>query len=100
LVAAQQGLSVSEYSPAKIKRSVGAGGADGKEAVAQMVGRWLKLPLLERHDAYDALAVAICHCNHSRSPTKGGSGVKGAQSFFERLTPNYGPARARAVNSK
>ena len=100
LVAAQQGLSVAEYSPAKIKRSVGAGGADGKDAVAQMVGRWLKLPPLERHDAYDALAVAICHCNHSKSPTKGVLGAKGPASFFDRLTPNYGPARARAVNLK
>ena len=46
LAAAQAGLPVYEYPPAKVKRSVGAGGADGKDAVARMVCALLKLERL------------------------------------------------------
>ncbi len=70
LVAAQGGLPVHEYSPAKVKKSIGAGGAGGKDTVARMVGTFLSLPELEaeaRADASDALAVALCHLNHCRS---------------------------------
>lgn len=66
LVAAQSGLTVAEYPPAKVKRAVGAGGASGKDAVARMVRTFLRLAEFERADASDALAVAICHLNHSR----------------------------------
>ena len=66
LVAAQRGLPVHEYSPAKVKKSVGAGGAAGKDAVARMVKTFLQLAEVERADASDALAVAICHLNHGR----------------------------------
>lgn len=97
LVAAKQGLSVSEYSPAKVKRAVGAGGASDKASVARMVRTLLRLPELERHDAYDALAVAICHCNFSRSlialePKKGK-----VVPFADRLTPNYSRTPAKTV---
>lgn len=68
LVAAQRGLKVFEYSPARVKRSVGAGGADGKDAVARMVLTFLKLEEISRADASDALAVAICHLNQARFP--------------------------------
>lgn len=63
LVAAQQGLSIHEYAPARVKKSVGASGSGAKEAVSRMVRALLRLPELERHDASDALAVAICHLN-------------------------------------
>lgn len=66
LVAAQRGLAVHEYSPARVKKSVGASGVDGKGAVARMVQTFLRVTALERADASDALAVAICHLNHSR----------------------------------
>lgn len=66
LVAAQRGLAVHEYSPARVKKSVGASGADGKDAVARMVQTFLRIADFERADASDALAVAICHLNHSR----------------------------------
>src|SRR5260370_21447534 len=42
LVAAQTGLSVHEYSPASVKRAVGAGGGDGKEDVAGMGKRGVR----------------------------------------------------------
>lgn len=69
LLAAQAGLEVFEYAPAKVKRSVGTGGNDSKESVARMVERWLSLKEpLERADAYDALAVALCHLHYARVP--------------------------------
>ena len=68
LVAGRQGVPVFEYAPARVKRAVGAGGADGKDAVARMVRTFLRLGEVERADASDALAVAICHLNQRRSP--------------------------------
>lgn len=100
LVASLNQLTVAEYSPAKIKRSVGAGGAGGKDAVSQMVCRWLKLPTLERHDAYDALAVAICHCNHSKGARARGPSSQRSDTFLERLAPNYSPAKAKVGTSQ
>jgi crossover junction endodeoxyribonuclease RuvC len=65
LVAAEDGLPVHEYPPARVKRAVGAGGADGKDAVARMVRTFLRIGEVERSDASDALAVAICHLNRA-----------------------------------
>jgi crossover junction endodeoxyribonuclease RuvC len=68
LIAAQAGLPVFEYAPARVKRSVGAGGNDSKDSVARMVTTLLKLSApLERADAYDALAVALCHLHQVRA---------------------------------
>lgn len=67
LLAAQAGLGVHEYAPARVKKSVGAGGNDSKGSVARMVERLLQLQSpLERADAYDALAVALCHVHQLR----------------------------------
>lgn len=69
LLAAQAGLEVFEYAPARVKKSVGAGGNDSKDGVARMVERLLQLDEpLERADAYDALAVALCHVHQLRVP--------------------------------
>jgi crossover junction endodeoxyribonuclease RuvC len=88
LLAAQMRLPVFEYAPARVKRSVGAGGNDGKEAVARMVALQLKLTEpLERSDAYDALAVALCHIHSLRSPGTRKSGATLA-AFAERLKPS------------
>lgn len=100
LCAAQKGLAVHEYPPARVKRSVGAGGADGKGAVARMVEAFLKLPALKPADASDALAVAICHLNHARvgaglssASGRGGKLRKGTRDGFGalagRLSPSY-----------
>jgi crossover junction endodeoxyribonuclease RuvC len=90
LVAARFGLSVHEYSPAQVKRAVGAGGGQGKDAVARMVYTFLEMPRPEgmRHDASDALAVAMCHLNRARAPVPSG-GRKKAVSFADRLKPSY-----------
>jgi crossover junction endodeoxyribonuclease RuvC len=102
LAAAQVGLTVHEYPPAKVKRSVGAGGAADKDAVARMVCTFLELEEIERADASDALAVALCHLNHSRAGVPMLAGKvsktrrKSAQSqLADRLAPSYRRPEAR-----
>ncbi len=102
LAAAQMGLPVHEYAPARVKRSVGAGGAADKDAVARMVCTFLELEEIERADASDALAVALCHLNQSRAgvPVSAGkvsrSRRKSAQSqLADRLVPSYRRPEAR-----
>lgn len=61
LAAAQAGLSIAEYSPNHIKKSVvGVGHAD-KEQVQAMVKRLLPTCKVTQADAADALAAAIAH---------------------------------------
>ena len=64
------GLPVGEYAAKVVKKAlVGTGSAD-KHQVSQMVGVLLpasREPLTAcKHDAADALAIAICHANHLR----------------------------------
>jgi crossover junction endodeoxyribonuclease RuvC len=91
LVAARGGLAVHEYSPANVKRSVGAGGGGGKDAVAKMVHRFLQIQKPDRLDASDALAVAICHLNHAHAVPSvlPGRALAGLGSFAKRLSPAY-----------
>jgi crossover junction endodeoxyribonuclease RuvC len=106
LAASQAGLAVHEYPPAKVKRSVGAGGADSKGAVARMVALLLEKPELveEKADASDALAVALCHLAHvkvplPRAPQAASKGArrKGAHALLaDRLKPAaYRPGGTR-----
>lgn len=102
LAAAQAKLPVHEYPPAKVKRSVGAGGADGKDAVARMVCSLLKIEVIDRADASDALAVALCHLNHGRvaglvaGGSSSGKRRKGAAALLaDRLSPSYRRPEAR-----
>lgn len=102
LAAAQAGLTVHEYAPAKVKKSVGAGGADGKDAVARMVRTLLDIEAstLQRADASDALAVALCHLNHGRLAMPSANATskkrKGAASLLaDRLAPAYRRPEAR-----
>jgi crossover junction endodeoxyribonuclease RuvC len=62
------GLPTEEYAPAQVKRAVVGYGAAGKEQVQRMVQRLLGLASLPATDEADALAVALCHANWSRSP--------------------------------
>jgi crossover junction endodeoxyribonuclease RuvC len=66
LCAARAGLPVFEYAPAQVKRAVGASGAAEKEQVLRLIRSYLGLKNLERLDAADALALALCHLNRSR----------------------------------
>jgi crossover junction endodeoxyribonuclease RuvC len=66
LCAARMGLPVFEYAPAQVKRAVGASGAAEKQQVLRLIRGYLGLQALEKVDAADALALALCHLNRSR----------------------------------
>ena len=56
------GLSVTEYAPAAIKKSVTGDGRAEKARISAMVIQLLGQGVeRERHDVHDALAVALCH---------------------------------------
>ena len=56
------GLSVDEYTPAAVKKSVTGDGRAEKARISAMVVRLLgDRAEGERHDVHDALAVALCH---------------------------------------
>lgn len=103
LVAARARLPVFEYAPARVKRSVGAGGNDTKGSVARMVTTLLHLQgALERADCYDALAVALCHLHQVRAGVSRPASVvrlqgvsrRGANAdFLARLKPAVVPSR-------
>ncbi|MFM9891040.1 MAG: crossover junction endodeoxyribonuclease RuvC [Rickettsiales bacterium] len=61
-------LSVAEYATRKVKKAIVGTGTADKNQMAQMVGVLLPAsrPALAacKHDAADALAIAICHANH------------------------------------
>ncbi len=63
LVPAMAGISVAEYSPNHIKKSVVGSGHAGKEQVTAMLGILLPGVKIIGEDAGDALAVAICHAH-------------------------------------
>lgn len=67
LVPAQAGLTVGEYAPNAIKKTVVGVGHAAKQQVDHMVR--LQLPGVEivGPDAADALAIAICHAHHLQS---------------------------------
>ena len=68
LAAAQQGITVAEYAPLKIKSSVVGYGLAKKEQVQFMVARLLSLAELPQPaDAADALAIAICHIHTAQT---------------------------------
>ena len=64
LVPAQAGLSVAEYAPNAVKKTiVGAGHAE-KGQIKAMVKVLLPRASFDSDDAADALAIAICHAHH------------------------------------
>ncbi|GGO58741.1 Holliday junction endonuclease RuvC [Roseovarius pacificus] len=68
LVPAQFGLSVGEYAPNSVKKTVVGVGHAAKEQIAHMVRVQLPGVDLAGPDAADALAIAICHAHHARIP--------------------------------
>ena len=71
VVPATAGLSVAEYSPNLIKKTVVGAGHAAKQQVQMMVKTLLPGSTIETvnaADAADALAVAICHAHHRSSP--------------------------------
>lgn len=68
LAAMQQGVPVEEYTPTEVKKAVSGKGTATKEHVARLVAAQVKIPAdtIVRHDAYDALAVALCHAHRRK----------------------------------
>jgi len=67
LVPALAGLSVAEYAPNAVKKTiVGAGHAE-KAQIRAMVRVLLPRAEFDGDDSADALAVAICHAHHRRA---------------------------------
>ena len=70
LVPAEAGLSVAEYAPNAVKKTiVGAGHAE-KIQIRAMVRVLLPRAEFDTDDAADALAVAICHAHHRQSAVR------------------------------
>ncbi len=69
LAATQAGIPVFEYTPSKAKSAVVGNGAASKEQVQGMIQKLLALPEPpDPEDAADALALAYCHIETSKSP--------------------------------
>jgi len=67
LVPAKAGLSVAEYAPNLVKKTiVGAGHAE-KAQIRLMVGVLLPKATPQSEDAADALAIAVTHAHHRAS---------------------------------
>ena len=66
LLAAKKGLTLAEYAPALVKKTVAGRGAADKRQLGRLVCAMLELDQPLRADATDALAVAITHLSASR----------------------------------
>ena len=69
LSATHAGLSVGEYSPRSVKKSVVGTGAADKAQVAHMMNLLLPGCGVKAGDAADALAIAICHAHRFMAGT-------------------------------
>lgn len=84
--AMQAGLTVSEYSPKKVKLSITGNGNADKDQVWKMLQRIMSLEEKPQYfDATDALAVALCHHYQSLSVIgKLAKGLKGWEDFVAK----------------
>ena len=64
LAPAQAGISVAEYKPNLVKKTVVGTGHAGKDQIGMMIGVLLPKAGTIGPDAADALAVAITHAHH------------------------------------
>ena len=64
LAPALAGISVAEYAPNVVKKSVVGAGHAEKDQVKHMVKVLLPRAELNTSDSTDALAIAICHAHH------------------------------------
>lgn len=80
LAGRQAGLPVALHTPTEVKAAVTGSGQAGKDQVAAMVRRLLRLEDTPRPaDASDSLALAICHLwqGRVRTPAVGSAGSRG-----------------------
>lgn len=67
LVPARAGLSVAEYAPNVVKKTVVGAGHGEKAQIRMMIGVLLPKADPQTEDAADALAIAVCHAHHRTS---------------------------------
>jgi crossover junction endodeoxyribonuclease RuvC len=67
LAPALSGISVTEYAPNRVKKSVVGAGHANKDQVQIMVSKILPKVVFSNEDAADALAVAICHAHYAQN---------------------------------
>jgi len=83
--AMQSGISVNEYAPRKIKQSITGNGSAGKEQVWKMLCQILAIKMeIDRFDASDALAVALCHHFQHHSLTFNNKKLNGWEAFITK----------------
>lgn len=83
------GLSVTEYSPKKVKQSITGNGNADKDQVWKMLQRIFKLEEQPHYfDATDALGVALCH--HYQSSSVIGNLAKGLKGWEDFISKNPG----------
>ncbi|WP_375228386.1 crossover junction endodeoxyribonuclease RuvC [Roseobacter sp. S98] len=68
LVPAQAGLTVGEYAPNSVKKTVVGVGHAEKAQILHMVQLQLPGAVIAGPDAADALAIAICHAHYAQAP--------------------------------
>jgi crossover junction endodeoxyribonuclease RuvC len=80
------GLSVTEYSPKKVKQAVTGNGDADKEQVWKMLQHYLNFKAKPKYfDATDALSIALCHhFQTSGTVLKGTSKLKGWDDFLKQ----------------
>jgi crossover junction endodeoxyribonuclease RuvC len=67
LVPARAGLTVAEYAPNLVKKSIVGAGHGEKAQIRMMIGVLLPQAAPESEDAADALAIAVTHAHHRTS---------------------------------
>ena len=67
LVPARAGLSVAEYAPNLVKKTVTGSGHAEKKQIRAMIGYLLPRASPDSDDSADALAIAIAHAQHRQS---------------------------------
>lgn len=70
LVPAQAGITVGEYAPNTVKKTIVGVGHAAKNQVDHMVRLHLPGVQISGPDAADALAIAICHAHHLQSASR------------------------------
>jgi crossover junction endodeoxyribonuclease RuvC len=71
LAAVEQDLPITEYSPREVKKALVGNGNASKDQVRFMVASLLGIPRQDLHlDVSDALGVALCHLQRSRTASR------------------------------
>lgn len=67
LIPARAGITVAEYAPNLVKKTIIGAGHGEKEQIRAMLRVLLPKADPPTHDAADALAIAVCHAHHRQS---------------------------------